>query len=36
MELMASASAEVCSPEAGQSVVPGARADQADLADLVA
>jgi hypothetical protein len=36
MELMASASAEVCSPEAAQSVVPGARADLADLADLVA
>jgi len=36
MELMASASAAVCSPEAGQSDVPGGEADLADLADLVA
>jgi len=32
MELMALASVEVCSPEAGQSDVPGG-VDQADLAD---
>jgi hypothetical protein len=35
MELMASASAAACSPEAGQSDVPGG-VDLADLADLVA
>jgi hypothetical protein len=36
MELTALASAAACSPEAGQSVVPGARADPADPADPVA